>query len=108
MIWPSLRDMVRKFTKTCRSCQINKRQKLKYGKLPTKFVIGKPWQALCVDLIGPYTLKCKDGTQLDFMSLTMIDPASSWFEMVELPLTKVEKTVGSIVETSEIFNETSQ
>ena len=107
-MWPALRDMVREFTKTCRSCQINKRRKLKYGKLTTKFVISKPWEALCVDLIGPYTLKGKDGTQLDFMCLTMIDPASSWFEMVELPLTEVEKTVGSIVETSEIFNKTSQ
>ena len=45
------------------------------------------WEALCVVLIGPYTLKGKDGTEIDFMCLTMIDPASSWFEMVELPVT---------------------
>ena len=45
-----------------------------------------PWEALCVDLVGPYTLKGKDGTQIDFMCLTMIDPASSWFEIVELPV----------------------
>ena len=36
-------------------------------------------------LVGPYTLKGKDGTEIDFMCLTMIDPASSWFEIVELP-----------------------
>ena len=40
-----------------------------------------------MDLIGPYTLKGKDGTEIDFMCLTMIDPASSWFEIVELPVT---------------------
>ena len=40
-----------------------------------------------MDLIGPYTLKGTDGTEIDFMCLTMIDPASSWFEMVELPVT---------------------
>ncbi len=45
-----------------------------------------PWEALCVDLVGPYTLKGKDSTQIDFMCLTMIDPASSWFEIVELPV----------------------
>ena len=45
-----------------------------------------PWEALCVNLIRPYTLKSKDGSQIDFMCLTMIDPASSWFEMVELPV----------------------
>ena len=37
-----------------------------------------------MDLIGPYTLKGKDGTQIHFMCVTMIDPATSWFEMVEL------------------------
>jgi hypothetical protein len=45
-----------------------------------------PCEALCVDLVGPYTLKGKDGAQIDFMCLTMIDPASSWFEIVELPV----------------------
>ena len=40
-----------------------------------------------MDQIGPYTLKGKDGTEIDFMCLTMIDPASSWFEIVELPVT---------------------
>ena len=40
-----------------------------------------------MDLIGPYTLKGKDGTEIDFMCLTMIDPASSWFEIVELLIT---------------------
>ena len=40
-----------------------------------------------MDLIGPYTLKGKDGTKIDFMCLAMIDPASSWLEIVELPVT---------------------
>ena len=63
-----------------------------------------------MDLIGPYTLKGKDGTEIDFMCLTMIDPASSWFEMAELPVTQVERTDSDnkIVETSEIFDKTSQ
>ncbi len=39
-----------------------------------------------MDLVGPYTLKGKDGSAIDFMALTMINPASSWFEIVELPL----------------------
>ncbi len=37
-----------------------------------------------MDLIGLYTLKGKDGTEIDFMCLNKIDPASSWFEIVEL------------------------
>ena len=56
--------------------------------MPTKLVITNPWEALCVDLIGPYTLKGQDGTVIDFMCLTMIDPATSWLEVVELPATE--------------------
>ena len=39
-----------------------------------------------MDLIGLYMLRGKDGTEIDFMCLMMIDPASSWFEIVELPV----------------------
>ena len=67
---------------------MNKRQKHKYGKLPAKLAITTPWEAVCVDLIGPYTLKGKDGTQIDFMCVTMIDPATSWFEIVELQVSQ--------------------
>jgi hypothetical protein len=48
---------------------------------------------LCVDLIGPYTLKGKDGTVIDFMALTIIDLATSWFKVVELPLVCRLKTI---------------
>jgi hypothetical protein len=71
-----------------------------------------PWRALCDDLTGPYTLRGKDGTIIDFMALTMIDPATSWFKVVELPLVRRLKTISvngtesSIVE--EILDETSE
>ena len=44
-----------------------------------------------MDLIGPYTLKGKDGTQIDFMCVTMIDPATSRFEIVELPVSQLSE-----------------
>jgi len=44
-------------------------------------------------VIGPYILKGKDGLQIDFMALTMIDPASSWFEIVELPVVDRQRTM---------------
>ena len=65
----------------------------KYCKLPTKLAVSKPWETLCVDLIGPYTLKGKDGTVIDFMCVTMIDPATSWFEIVELPVTEYNSAI---------------
>ncbi len=48
---------------------------------------------LCVDLIGPYTLEGKDGSSIDFMCLTMINPTTSWFEIVELPTVNQKMTV---------------
>ena len=44
-----------------------------------------------MDLIGPYTLKGKDGTQIEFMCVTMIDPATSWFEIMELPVSQLSE-----------------
>jgi hypothetical protein len=107
-----MRSTIRSLTKSCRSCQVNEKQHLKYGHLPSKIFITIPWRALCVDLIGPYTLKGKDGTVIDFMALTMINPATSRFEIVELLLLCRVKSItfngkeSSIVE--EIFDKTSE
>ena len=42
--------------------------------------------ALCVNLVGPYTITGLDGSAIDFMVLTTIDSTSSWFKIVGLPL----------------------
>jgi hypothetical protein len=89
MYWKGMRRSVRTHVKKCHKCQGNKRIKQKYGKLPTKLAVTKPWNTLCVNLIGPYTLKGKDGTVIDFMCVTMIDPATSWFKIVELPVSQL-------------------
>ena len=86
--WKGMRTTIRSITKSCKTCQTNKRRNYEYGHLPAKLVISTPWECLCVDLIGPYTVKGKDGSQIDFMALTMTDPASSWFEISELPIVK--------------------
>jgi hypothetical protein len=113
MYWTKgMRTSIQSVTKSCRACQVNKKEKLKYGHLPPMTIITVPWRALCVDLIGPCTLKGKDGTALDFMALTMIDPTTSWCKIVELPSIHQLKTItvdgkeSSIVE--EIFDKTSE
>ncbi len=80
---------ISRYVKTCDCCQKGKSRKWKYSELPPKIAETVPWQTVCVDLIGPYTLKSKDGTILDFMCLTMIDPVIRWFEIVELPTTDI-------------------
>ena len=64
-----------------------------YGKLGPKLVLTTPWEALCVDQIDPYTLKGKDSTTIDFVCVTMIDPATSWFEIVKLLMTELTQPV---------------
>jgi hypothetical protein len=99
-------------TKSCRSCQVNKRRSQRYGHLPPKTVITNPWECLCVNLIGPYTLKGKDNLQIDFMALTMIDPAFSWFKIAELPIVEqlCRQTVNGreLLIADEIFHKTSE
>ena len=67
---------------------------------------------LCVDLIGPYTLKGKDNLQTEFMARTMINPASRWFEIAELPVVKQlhQQTVNGkeLLIADEIFDKTSE
>ena len=79
---------VQSHVKKCHSCQVNKCRQLKHGKLPPKLAITTPCEALCVDLIGPYTLKGKDKTQIDFMCITMIDLTTRWFENIEFPVSQ--------------------
>jgi hypothetical protein len=61
MYWKGVHNTIQKYVKSCRSCQINKRHSQKYGHPPSKLVATTPWKALCVDLIGPYTLEGEDG-----------------------------------------------
>jgi hypothetical protein len=112
MYWKGMRTPIRSLTKSCRSCQINKRRSQKYGHLPPKTVITNPWECVFVDLIGLYTLKGKDNSQIDFMALTMINPASSWFEIAEMPIVEqlCRQTVNGkeLLIADEIFDKTSE
>ena len=80
---------IREHAKSCDRCQIGKHCKQKYGKLPPKRVELIPWKTVCVNLIGPYTVEAKDGTISDFLYLTMIDPVTGWFKIIEFPNTKI-------------------
>jgi hypothetical protein len=116
MYWKGMRTTIWRYVKSCRSCQVNKRHSLRYGHVPPKLVMITPWRALCVDLVGPYTLKGKDSSSIDFMCLTMIGPTTSWFEIVELPTVRVmvpkagkgkKATCLDYTKNAEIFDKTS-
>jgi hypothetical protein len=54
------------------------------SKTTSKTVVKSSCKAICVDFVGPYTLKGKVRSQIGLICLTMIEPGSSWFEIVEL------------------------
>jgi hypothetical protein len=54
--WKGMGNTIQSITKSCKTCQVNKKRTQKYGHLLSKIVISTPWEALCVDLVGPYTL----------------------------------------------------
>lgn len=89
MYWHGMRSEIRKFTKYCDRCQLGKKRKRKYGHLPPKIAAINPWEVVQVDLIGPYTIKGQSGPAMEFMCMTMIDPATGWFEVVELPTVEI-------------------
>ena len=78
--WPNICDHVKTFCATCPQCQINKRQQKKYGHLPAKEAEYLPWERVNVDLIGPYTVQMTEDSTQELRALTMIDPATRWFE----------------------------
>jgi hypothetical protein len=51
-----------------------------YGHLSLKDIDQNPWDTICVDLIGPYTITTKHGKELNLHALTMCDPATGWLE----------------------------
>ena len=68
LTWPGLREDVRKHIEKCAACQRYKKQKKKYGHLEPKEAEVEPWDKLCVDLIGPYTLKRKGKKAINLTS----------------------------------------
>ena len=80
--WKGLRTDVASTLGRCSVCQLYKADQVKYGHLPPKVAEDTPWERLCVDLIGPWTKSLGSGKEITLRALTMIDPATGWFEVV--------------------------
>jgi hypothetical protein len=78
-----MRDQITNDVSTCSICQTQKKQSKKYGLLPEKEAEAMPWDRLCVNLIGPYNIKSNvKGVKIPPLKcVTMIDPATGWFEI---------------------------
>ena len=92
--WSKMRTTIQGLCRRCRTCRLTKKTTVKYGKLPPKKPDVLPWDNVCVDLIGPYKFGQehigqgkKRKPNKDFVALhalTMIDPATGWFEIADV------------------------
>ena len=107
--WPKMRQTIKHVCSRCMSCQLTKKKLHRHGLLPPKDPQVIPWHTVCVDLIGPYTIgkpgrtvkgkyiPSSDETTLH--CLTMIDPATGWFEIVEVEEARADVTSVAFQET---------
>ena len=103
--WKGLVTQEDIFTKMCKTCQQFKNRKTIYGHLPPKNIAElKPWDMVHVYLIGSYSKSIRQkqpgGTVIRNSSslncMTMIDLATGWFEIVEIPMFDLkEVTIGN-------------
>jgi hypothetical protein len=82
-----MRDQITNYVQACPTCQKNKRKVKKYGHLPPKEAEAEPWDKMGIKLIGPYKIKRKRTSYLVCIYVTMIDPATGWFEIHQRSIT---------------------
>ena len=111
--WKGMTYQVTRFCERCPDCQKHKPRKRKYGQLPPKNV-GElvPWSTVHVNLIGPYSIDAQQSQpdsltankHLQLTCMTMLDPVTGWFEIVEAPNYIVEdiknKTQSEVIDKS--------
>ena len=96
LTWQGLQSSVHEVYQKCHTCQIAKTTKHKYGHMPEKSPEVNPWDVICVDMIGPYTVPCKNSKDLQLWAVTMIDPATGWFEIADIT-TKRADVVANVI-----------
>ena len=96
--WKGLKADVKRQCRSCHICQVTKKTNAKYGHLPPKEPEIMPWETLCVDMIGPYKITRPGKENLELWCVTMIDPATGWFEIKQVPGTKRADIVANIIE----------
>ena len=82
--WKNMDKDIENICRKCVVCQRNKRTTKKWGHLPPKTAEYHPWDTVCVDTIGPYTIHRKGMEPLTLVCLTVIDPATGWLEIFEI------------------------
>ena len=82
-------------SRSCRACKVCKAAKhgpKKCGLLPPKNPESIPWHTPCIDLLGACAFG-KGKKETTCHCLAMIDPATGWFEIVEVHSKQADKII---------------
>ena len=91
------------YSKLYKICQQFKNRKTLYGHLPPKNIAElKPWDLVHVDLIGPniksiiqqQTVSAIIRNNVSLTYMTMIEPTTGWFKIVEIPTYYIDEVTG--------------
>ena len=106
--WNGITAQSRTHCRKCATCQKYKKRNNKYGHVPPKDPEDLlPWDTLCVDLVGPYSLKAKvrqlDGKvieqEIKLLAMTFIDPATGWFEWAQVIDDKSSAAISQLLDS---------
>jgi hypothetical protein len=92
--WPGLTKDVQAPCKKCNLCQIHKKNRKQYAKIPAKLAEAIFWEIVCADLVGPWSIKTPSGVQ-KLRAVTAIDSATGRFEISDIP----NKAAGTVIDT---------
>ena len=81
--FPKLHEKVKRFVKSCDTCQKFKTFGKVYGEAPARIEQSQPWEVVAVDLVGPWSIKVQ-GHLLTIHALTIIDMATTLYEIVRI------------------------
>jgi hypothetical protein len=94
--WKGIKLQVERHVRRCKQCQLYKANSKSYGYLPPKRAESAiPWKQINVDLIGPLEVKTPKGIR-KLRAITIIDPATGWFEMKEIAAPDAANTSAAI------------
>ena len=92
--WKGMRSTIQQVCKRCNICKRCKARTSKKGLIPAKKAEAIPWHTLCIDLIGPYEFGDKKKKNcVPLHCLTMIDPATGWFDLELIPSRKADDVI---------------
>ena len=78
-----MRKDINNYVRKCSVCQLYKQTRPSYGEIPPPDVEYHPWRTVCVDCYG-YSVVTR-GHTYTLIALTMADPSTGWFEIMEIP-----------------------